>query len=73
MSYLSYTAINQNKDKKDESCEKLVIAKIGASAGTSDAKIVEGGCLTKSDCKVKINVLVDLSACGGTFFMHIYN
>ena len=31
------------------------------------------GCLTKSDSKVKINVLVDLSACGGTFFMHIYN
>lgn len=29
MSYLSYIAINQNTDKKDESCEKLVIAKIG--------------------------------------------
>ena len=56
-------------DKKDESCEKLVIAKIGASVS---AEIVWGGCLTKSDCKVKINVLVDLSACGGTFFMHIY-
>ena len=50
-----------------------MFAKIGASAGTFDAKIVEGGCLTKSDCKVKINVLVDLSACGGTFFMRIYN
>ncbi len=52
--------------KKDESCEKLVFAKIEASAGASDDKIV-GGCLTKSDCKVKINVLVDLSACGGLF------
>ena len=33
MSDASYSAINQNTDKKDESCEKLVIAKIGASAG----------------------------------------
>ena len=32
MSYLSYTAINQNADKKDESYEKIVIAKIGAPA-----------------------------------------
>ncbi len=32
MNYASYAAINQNVDKKDESCEKLVIAKIGASA-----------------------------------------
>ena len=32
MSYLSYIAINQNTDKKDESCEKLVIAIIGAPA-----------------------------------------
>ena len=81
MSYLSYIAINQNTDKKDESCEKLVIAKIGASvsaffgvrAGASEVEIVGSGCLTKSDCKVKISVLVDLSACGGTFFMRIYN
>lgn len=67
--------------EKDESCEKLVIAKIGASAGVfygvcagaSEVEIVGGGCLTKSHSKVKINVLVDLSACGGTFFMHKYN
>ena len=59
-------------DKKDESCEKLVIAKIGASAGASEVEIVGSGCLTKSHSKVKINVLVDLSACGGTFFMRIY-
>ena len=67
-------------DKKDESCEKLVIAKIGGSlvlfygvcVGASEVEIVGSGCLTKSDCKVKINVLVDLSACGGTFFMRIY-
>ncbi|EEW37498.1 hypothetical protein HMPREF0444_0857 [Granulicatella adiacens ATCC 49175] len=26
------------------------------------------GCLTNLGCKVKINVLVDLSADGGTFF-----
>ena len=66
--------------EKDESCEKLVIAKIGASAGVfygvcagaSEGEIVGSGCLTKSGCKVKINVLVDLSACGGTFFMRIY-
>ena len=31
MSDASYTAINQNADKKDESYEKIVIAKIGAS------------------------------------------
>lgn len=53
-----------------------MFAKIGASAsavhGERSAEIV-GGCLTKSDCKVKINVLADLSACGGAFFMHIYN
>ena len=54
--------------KKDESYEKLVIAKIGASAGSSEVEIVGSGCLTKSGCKVKISVLVDLSACGGTFF-----
>ena len=73
MSDASYTAINQNADKKDESCEKLVIAKIGASAGASEVEIVGSGSLTKSHSKVKINVLVDLSACGGTFFMRIYN
>jgi len=33
MNYASYAAINQNVDKKDESCEKLVIAKIGAFVG----------------------------------------
>ena len=67
--------------EKDESCEKLVIAKIGgplvlfygASAGDSEVEIVGSGCLTKSHSKVKINVLVDLSADGGTFFMRIYN
>ena len=32
MSYLSYIAINQNADKKDESFKKLVIAIIGAPA-----------------------------------------
>ncbi len=63
--------------KKDESCEKLVIAKIGASAAAflwsvvlwwcAEAEIVGSGCLTKSDCKVKINVLVDLSAVEGLF------
>ena len=66
--------------EKDESCEKLVIAKIGGPlvlfygvcAGASEVEIVGSGCLTKSGCKVKINVLVDLSACGGTFFMRIY-
>ena len=73
MNYASYAAINQNTDKEDESCEKLVIAKIRASAGASEVEIVGSGCLTKSHSKVKINVLVDLSACGGTFFMHIYN
>lgn len=80
MNYASYAAINQNTDKEDESCEKLVIAKIRASAGVfygvcagaSEVEIVDA-CLTKSGCKVKINVLVDLSACGGTFFMRIYN
>lgn len=72
MNYASYAAINQNTDKEDESCEKLVIAKIGASAGASEVEIVGSGCLTKSHSKVKINVLVDLSACGGTFFMRIY-
>ena len=41
--------------------------------GGESAEIVGSGCLTKSDSKVKINVLVDLSACGGTFFMRIYN
>ena len=68
-------------DKKDESCEKLVIAKIGGSlvlfygvcVGASEVEIVGSGSLTKSHSKVKINVLVDLSACGGTFFMRIYN
>ena len=40
MSYLSQTAINQNADKKDESYEKLVIAKIGVSAGVSETEIV---------------------------------
>lgn len=53
-------------DKKDESCEELVIAKIRVSAGASEIEIV--GCLTNLGCKVKINVLVDLSADGGTFF-----
>ena len=42
-------------------------------AGASEVEIVGSGCLTKSGCKVKINVLVALSACGGTFFMRIYN
>ena len=32
MNYASYAAINQNTDKEDESCKKLVIAKIGAPA-----------------------------------------
>ena len=81
MSDASYTAINQNADKKDESYEKIVIAKIGASvsaffgvpASASEVEIVGSGSLTKSHSKVKINVLVDLSACGGTFFMRIYN
>ena len=81
MNYASFAAINQNTDKEDESCEKLVIAKIRASAGVfygvcagaSEVEIVGSGSLTKSHSKVKINVLVDLSACGGTFFMHIYN
>ena len=67
--------------EKEESCEKLVIAKIGdplvffygVCAGASEVEIVGSGCLTKSHSKVKINVLVDLSACGGTFFMRIYN
>ena len=45
----------------------------GVEAGSSEVEIVGSGWLTKSDSKVKINVLVDLSACGGTFFMHIYN
>ena len=40
MNYASYAAINQNVDKKDESCEKLVIAKIGASAGAFEIEIV---------------------------------
>ena len=40
MSCLSKTTINQNVDKKDESCEKLVIAKIGASAGAFEIEIV---------------------------------
>ena len=43
----------------------------GAPARGSKTEIV--GCLTNLGCKVKINVLVDLSACGGTFFMRIYN
>ena len=77
MNYASYAAINQNTDKEDESCKKLVIAQIGAPASAvhdgGSAEIVGSGCLTKSGCKVKISVLVDLSACGGTFFMHIYN
>ena len=46
---------------------------MSAVQGEVSVEIVGGGCLTKSDCKVKINVLVDLSACGGAFFMHIYN
>ena len=41
VNYASYAAINQNVDKKDESCEKLVIAKIGASAGASEVEIVK--------------------------------
>ena len=41
MNYASYAAINQNTDKEDESCEKLVIAKIGASAGASEVEIVD--------------------------------
>ena len=49
MNYASYAAINQNVDKKDESCEKLVIAKIGGPlvlvygvcAGTSEVEIVD--------------------------------
>ena len=48
MNYASYAAINQNVDKKDESCEKLVIAKIGAlelvygvCAGASEVEIVD--------------------------------
>ena len=45
----------------------------GVEAGSSEVEIVGSGCLTKSHSKVKINVLVDLSACGGTFFMRIYN
>ena len=45
----------------------------GAVHGEVSAEIVGSGSLTKSHSKVKINVLVDLSACGGTFFMHIYN
>ena len=39
MNYASYAAINQNVDKKDESCEKLVIAKIGASAGAVHGEV----------------------------------
>ena len=39
MNYASYTAINQNADKKDESYEKLVIAKIGASAGAVHGEV----------------------------------
>ena len=35
--------------------------------------IVGIGELTESAFTVNINILVDLSACGGTFFMHIYN
>lgn len=39
MSDASYTAINQNVDKKDESFKKLVIAKIGASAGAVHGEV----------------------------------
>lgn len=66
--------------KKDESYEKLVIAKIGASVAAflwsarwGENRNSGRGCLTNLGCKVKINVLVDLSADGGTFFMRIYN
>ena len=51
MNYASFAAINQNTDKEDESCEKLVIAKIGgplvlfygASAAASEVEIVGSG------------------------------
>lgn len=39
MNYASYAAINQNVDKKDESFKKLVIAKIGASAGAAHGEV----------------------------------
>lgn len=39
MNYASYAAINQNTDKEDESCEKLVIAQIGASAGAVHGEV----------------------------------
>lgn len=39
MSDASYTAINQNADKKDDSCEKLVFAKIGVPAGAVHGEV----------------------------------
>ena len=37
--HLSYAAINQNADKEDESCEKLVIAKIGAPVSAVQGEV----------------------------------
>ena len=52
--------------------ERPLLLFYGVFAGASEVEIVGSGCLTKSHSKVKINVLVDLSACGGDFFLCVY-